>query len=206
MVIDIHAHLGWDYTYDEDFPKYPLVDKLKKLKVDIQIVQPGNCHGIDEVINQHNSIAKLCNEYPGHFFGMANPNPHLDEEEYQNEISRCIEDLGFIGIKLHTLGFAVIPGSKSGRKAFDAAKKYGVPLMVHTGVGIPFAGPVNLIKLAKEYKDVKIIMAHCGQIILANEATAVFDLCPKVYGDTSWTPGFMIKEWIKSYGPRFMLI
>lgn len=205
MIIDIHTHLGWDYTFDEDFSKKDLIDKLNYSGADIQIVQPGTCHDLEDVKIQHNNIEKLCKEFPGHFFGMANPSPHLDSEKYSNEICRCIEELGFIAIKLNPLASGVIPGSKAGGKAFNAARKYSVPIMVHTGTGVPFSGPVNIIEIAKEYFDVKIILAHCGQIIFANEAEAVFNLCPNVYGDTSWTPGFVLKNWIKKYGHRFML-
>ena len=129
----------------------------------------------------------------------------LKEEKYFDEISRCVEELGFRAIKLHPLAHGVNPSSKAGRRAFDAAREHRIPLMVHTGAGVPFAGPVNLIDLAKEYAELKIIMAHCGQIVFANEAAAVFAACDNVYADTSWTPGFFIKNWIRTYGPRFML-
>jgi len=205
MIIDVHVHLGWDFTFDENFTRESLINKMNKYKVNIQIVQPGTCHDLQSVVKQHESIAEICKEFPGHFYGMANPSPHLDVEAYNDEISRCIEDLGFIAIKIHPMAHGVIPNSKSGRKAFDAARKYKVPLMVHTGSGVPFAGPVNLIKMSKEYCDLKIILAHCGQIIFSNEAEAVFSACPNAYGDTSWTPGFTIKSWLKSYGERFML-
>ena len=205
MIIDVHSHLGWDYTFDENFTREDLISKLDNSNADIQIVQPGTCHDISQVKIEHDNISKLCKDFPGQFFGMANPNPHLDSRTYIDEISRCIEELGFIAIKIHPLASGINPSSRSGRKVFDAARKYMVPVMVHTGSGIPFAGPVNIIKLAKEYSDLKIIMAHCGQIILANEAETVFNLCPNVYGDTSWTPGFIIRKWISKHGNRIML-
>ena len=205
MIIDVHVHLGWDYTFDEDFTRVDLIDKMQTYAVDVQIVQPGACHTLGQVKKQHDDIHGLCQEYPAKFFGMANPTPHLPPAEYQSEICRCIEELGFVGIKLHPMASGVNPGSKAGRMAFDLAQKYKIPIMIHTGAGVPFAGPVNLIKLAKEYDDLKIIMAHCGQIIFANEAAAVLELCANVYGDTSWSPGFILKEWCHAFGPRFML-
>jgi predicted TIM-barrel fold metal-dependent hydrolase len=205
MIIDVHVHLGWDYTFDEDFTQAELIEKMEVYDVDVQIVQPGTCHTIEQAQAQHNAIAELCQDYPGHFFGMANPSPHLPEQDYLEEIRRCIQDLGFVAIKLHPLASGVNPGSRAGRRAFEAASRFGVPLMIHTGAGVPFAGPINLIPLAIEYADVTIVMAHCGHIIFANEAAAVFDACPNVYGDTSWSPGFVLKQWCRKYGPRFML-
>jgi len=77
--------------------------------------------------------------------------------------------------------------------------------MVHTGSGMPFASPVNLIGIAKEYPDVKIIMAHCGMSLLADEAAEAMASCPNIYGDTSWTKGFLIRKWVRKYGSRMML-
>ena len=48
-------------------------------------------------------------------------------------------------------------------------------------------------------------MAHGGQIVFADEAEMVLSMCGNVYGDTSWTPGYLLKECISKYGPRFML-
>jgi predicted TIM-barrel fold metal-dependent hydrolase len=110
-----------------------------------------------------------------------------------------------VAIKLHPMAFGVKPGSRSGLKAFDAARRHGVPLMVHTGSGVPFAGPIELLGLAEAYPDVKIVMAHCGQIVFTNEAAAVLKRCPNVYGDSSWSPGFVLREWVSAFGNRIML-
>jgi predicted TIM-barrel fold metal-dependent hydrolase len=205
MIIDVHVHMGWDYTFDEDFTKRELLEKMEQHHVDVQVVQPGSCHSIERVREQHDTIAGLCKEYPGHFFGMANPSPHLDASVYRDEIRRCIEELGFIAIKLHPMAFGVNPGSESGRKSFEAARTFDVPLMVHTGSGVPFAGPINLLGLSEQYSDVRIIMAHCGQIVFANEAAAVLGRCENVYADTSWSPGFLLREWTRAFGHRMML-
>lgn len=205
MIIDVHVHLGWDYTFEEDFPRELLVNKMNNHGVDIQIVQPGTTHNLADARRQHNAIHELCRSYPGRFYGMANPNPHLDGSQYEDEISRCVEDLGFMAIKLHTYATAVHPNSTLGRKVFSAARKYQIPVMVHTGSGMPFASPVNLIGVAADYPDVKIIMAHCGTMLLADETAAAFASCPNIYGDTSWTAGYLIRNWIRAYGPRMML-
>ena len=34
--------------------------------------------------------------------------------------------------------------------------------MVHTGNGVPFADPINLAYIAKDFNDVPIIIAHAG--------------------------------------------
>ena len=205
MIVDVHVHMGWDHTFDEDFTKEELIIKMETCNVDIQIVQPGACHDIDSVREEHDAIAELAREYPGRFFGMANPSPHLPGTLYEDEIKRCIEVLGFVGIKINTIASGVNPNSKAGRKGFTAAQRYGIPLMVHTGAGIPFASPVNLISLAEEFPDLIIIMAHCGEMVFANEAEVAFSACENIFGETSWTPGFIVKHWLRNFGERFMI-
>jgi len=31
------------------------------------------------------------------------------------------------------------------------------------------------------------------------------DLCPNVYGDTTWSPGYLLKDFVKKNGNRLML-
>ena len=205
MIVDVHVHLGWDHTFDEGFAREALLAKMAESGVDIQIVQPGTCHTLADVREQHDAIAALCREYPGRFYGMANPSPHLPDSAYRGEVRRCVKDLGFVGIKLHPLAHGVQPGSRAARKVWELAQEFGVPLMVHTGAGMPFAAPVALIPLALEFAQVRVVMAHCGHIILGGEAGAAMAACPNVYGDTSWTPGHSLRGWCRAYGPRLML-
>ena len=44
MIVDVHTHLGWDHTFDEDFTEELLLDKMRTHGIDVQIVQPGTCH------------------------------------------------------------------------------------------------------------------------------------------------------------------
>lgn len=205
MIIDIHTHLGWDHAFDEDLKLDYLLDKKDRYNVDVQIVQPGTCYDIETIRKQHNDIADLCRKYPGNFYGMANPNPTLNEKIYHIEIDRCINELGFIAIKLHPMAFGVNPELQSAKKVFDAANEHNVPLMVHTGTGFPFSNPLNLIDMAKKYSQLKIIMAHIGMITFYSEADIVMSICPNVYGDTSWSPGYLLKKFVKKNGNRLML-
>ena len=203
MIIDVHCHLGWDFTFDEDFKKEYLIEKMDY--VDVQIVQPGTTHNIEDARRQHDDIAALCREYPGRFLGMAAPNPHLPAGQYEDEIARCVGELGFVGIKLHTYAAAVHPNGKAGRRVFGAARKHGVPVMIHTGSGLPFASPINIINPAKDFPDVKMIMAHLGTMLLADEVDVAFGQCANIYGDTSWTAGYLLRRYTDGFGDRLML-
>ena len=41
MIVDVHVHLGYDHTFDEDFTREEIVEKIDAYGVNVQIVQPG---------------------------------------------------------------------------------------------------------------------------------------------------------------------
>ena len=155
---------------------------------------------------QHDAIAEAARLFPGKFYPrMANPNPHLRDDIYEAELRRCVEELGFIGVKLHTFAHAVHPGGRDGTKVFKLARELGIPVMVHTGAGIPFANPSNLIEVAERFPEVPIVMAHCGMMIMAGETILALRKCNNLYADITWTAGFQIKHWADEVGAdRFM--
>jgi predicted TIM-barrel fold metal-dependent hydrolase len=206
MIVDAHTHLGRDYVFEEDFTTERLLNGMKTGNVDASIVQPGTTFDLKIVKEQHNYIAELAKKMPKRIFGMANPSPHLPTEDYRKELKRCVEDLGFVAVKLHPLAHAVNPNSSVGRKVFLAASNLGIPVMVHTGAGVPWALPSAIIPIAKEFQNLKIVLAHCGSSIFSGEAGLAAQLCPNVYLETSWLPNFSIYGYCKSIGAdRVML-
>jgi len=203
MIIDVHCHAGYDYSFDEIYPFDKIIYKMEKHDV-VQIVQPGTTHNINRAREQHDEVYKLCKKYQGRILGMAAPNPHFEDKEYQDEIARCIEELGFVGIKLQTFATATHPNSEAGRRVFTAAQKYNIPVLVHTGNGLPFASPINLVTVAGDFPDVKIIISHTGAIVLADEVPFALSACPNIFADTSWAPGYLLLNWVRKYGNRFM--
>jgi predicted TIM-barrel fold metal-dependent hydrolase len=200
MIIDAHTHLGYDYVFEEDFTREKLLTSMEENKIDASIVQPGSVLDLKAVTEQHDAIADLSEKMPGRIFGMANPNPHLPEKEYRGELQRCVEDLGFVGVKLHPLAHAVDPHRSAGRRVFEAALDLGIPVMIHTGAGIPWALPSALISPATDFPGLKIVLAHSGSSLFSGEAVLAAKLCPNVYLETSWLPSIAIHSLCKTLG------
>jgi predicted TIM-barrel fold metal-dependent hydrolase len=205
MIIDVHSHLGWDEVFDEDFAAQDLVDAQRLHGIDITIVQPSLVHDLKTVVKLHNDIAALCRAHPGRFYGMANPNPHLPGDEYERELRRCVQQLGFVGVKIHPLAHAVNPAGRHGRRVFALAEELGIPVMVHTGAGIPWAAPSLLAPLAEAHPGVKVVVAHAGGMILGGEAGQLAERCPNVYLECSWTGGFLVRHWVDQLGAQRVL-
>ncbi len=70
---------------------------------------------------------------------------------------------------------------------FEAARRHKIPVMVHTGMGIPLAAPSLVGPRAEQYPDVPIVLAHMGFVITAGEAVLTAKRYPNLYLETSWS-------------------
>ena len=151
MILDAHSHLGDDVIFDCAHTEEDLLVNNRKYGITGGIVQPFIGRPYMEITRQyHDRIYEFCRNNRN-YWGMASINPHFRHEEYAEEAGRCIRELGFIGLKLTPVSHAVNPESEDGLFVFETARKLGVPVMVHTGYGIPFADPEKLRKAAALY-------------------------------------------------------
>ncbi|MBA7509651.1 hypothetical protein ES705_01615 [subsurface metagenome] len=207
MIIDVHSHLGeWDVVFDEAISEKDLVDSYNNNNVDIGIVQPLIVNPTEsEQKKIHNEVHVLTKKHYPRFYGMASLNPHTNPDFYYSEVSRCVKELGFKGLKISPIAHSVNPLSRDGRLAFEAAKNFNIPLMIHTGAGIPFALPSLILPMAKEYPDVFVVIAHSGSNICAAEAIIVAKECENVFLDTSWIAPHICKHFIKVLGSERLM-
>ncbi|HEX4230269.1 MAG TPA: amidohydrolase family protein [Bryobacteraceae bacterium] len=197
-IVDTHAHLGECCVFGLYSTEEELIRRMDECGVDITIVQPYP--GAKEAAKTHDSIAELCAKYPGRFFGLASATPHGDHDAYRREIERCVRDLNFVGVKLHTIGHGVNPLSEDGDFVFSTAHDLGIPAMVHTGAGVPFALPSLCIPAAQKYPGLKIILAHAGFAVFSAEAQVAASVCGNLYLETSWCIGEDIRWMISTIG------
>lgn len=199
-IVDAHSHLGACRIFDLKVEAEELVGVMEAAGITAAIVQPFP--GAPDPAKVHDEIAELAIQHPGRIFGLVSFNPHRDPEEYFREAERCVKELGFVGLKLHTIGHAVNPLSRDGGTVFQAARELEVPVMVHSGPGAPFALPAHLLPRAREFPEVKIVIAHAGFIFYTGEAFAVAKECANVYLETSWLYADDIRWLIGALGPE----
>ncbi len=196
-IVDSHSHLGPCRVFDLDHDENELVTQMDKYDVDVNLVQPFPGAPAAAI---HDRIAALGSQHPGRIFGIASINPHQDRDDYFAELSRCVNDLGFVGVKIHTIGHAMNPGGADGTMVFECAKELGIPVMVHTGPGIPFAAPTSLVAPLKRFPDVPVIMAHAGYSIFVGEALAVAGMFPQVSMEISGSGLIHVRSMVNSLG------
>lgn len=198
-IVDAHAHLGPCRVFNLLVTEEELIKSMDDNGIDISIVQPFP--GAPDPVKIHDEIARLRDKYPGRIFGIASINPHQDESFVRRELARCIKELGFVGIKCHTIGHALIPGAEDAAVIFETAKEFKVPVMVHTAAsGMPFSLPTQIIPMALQYPDIPIILAHAGACVLTSEAIILASQYQNLYLETSWVMTPDVKGAIDAVG------
>ncbi|NOZ03775.1 MAG: amidohydrolase [FCB group bacterium] len=203
LKIDAHTHLGDCKTFGIRISEDELLQGMEAYHIDASIVQPHP--GEDHPERVHDDIAALIEKHPGRFFGMISMNPNMDKERYRKEVERCITRLKFVGIKLHTFGHVTSPLSANADIVFESAKEFNVPVMIHTGPGVPFSLPSLAIPRARQYPMVPIVLAHSGAITFVSEAYVAAKECENIYLETSWCGAHRIKWLIAELGAHKIL-
>ncbi len=188
MIIDAHHHLGACRVFDVELTEDVIVATMDANDVSMCVMQPFP--GAPDPRAVHDAIADMSVRHDKRFKGIASLSPHCDAGDYFKEVERCIRKLGFVAVKLHTIGHAVNPMSADAETIFVTARDLGVPVMVHTGTGIPFADPASVLSRAMQFPEVKVILAHGGHGFLGSPAVAVAKACPNVYIETSWSTAY----------------
>lgn len=206
-VIDVHAHLGDDVVFDHHITEKDLLEGYRNTPVKGAIVQPSLPRFSLEANREiHDRIAGFCRECRElKLWGMASIYPHFTHEEYREEAYRCVRELGFVGLKLTPIGHAVDPESEDGMFAFSVADELGVPMMVHTGSGFPFADPLKVVKAARTFPNLKIVLAHAGMGMFTHQAVYAARECPNIYLEPSWVGVFDTGVIYREIGPDRML-
>ena len=185
MIIDAHCHLGSDCSFDQETDEERLARNFAEYGIDGGIIQPYIPRPyVSEYQKIHDRIHAFTLRAPNRYFGMASMNPHFLPEDYDRETIRCVRELGFVGIKITPAGHACTANSRDGMHVFELAQTLNVPVMVHSGFGIPFSDPLNVQPAAEEFPDVRIVIAHCG----ANFCTAGAILMAKQHDNVFLEP------------------
>jgi predicted TIM-barrel fold metal-dependent hydrolase len=203
-IIDSHLHLGPCRVFDAEVTADDLVRVLERNDVSLGLVMPFP--GAPDPAAIHDSIAEL-GRSSGRVQGIVNLNPHCDRGAYAAEAERCVKELGFVALKLHTVGHAVEPMSRDGRVVFEEAARLGVPVMVHTGgVGEPFASPSHCLPLAAEFSETPVVLAHAGMGVSTREAAVLAEARANVWLETSWC-SILDLLWLVEYlGPERLMM
>src|SRR5437762_1010440 len=98
--IDAHFHLGDCRVFSLNAEEDAILAAMDRHGVDAALVQPFP--GATDARAMHDRIAALARRLPGRAYGIVSLNPHAERGAWTREVERCVRELGFVGIKLHT--------------------------------------------------------------------------------------------------------
>lgn len=202
-IIDAHAHLGECNIFDLSVDFEALIRTMDEGEVHGALLQPFP--GCENPEKTHDKIAEIAKEHRNRFYGVASINPHFGAR-CEKELERCIRELGFVAVKMHTIGHAVLPTSKDAIRLCEIADELKVPVMVHTGTGIPFALPSMCLPLARQFPNVKFILCHAGYAFYVAEAMIVAKEAENVFLEPSWCTSVQLMGMIKQLGSERVMM
>ncbi len=160
------------------------IDKTVILPLDFEFLYEGG----DFTFRRYNdAAADYLRRYPDRLIAFAGVDPRRGPSAVA-ELRRCVEELGFTGLKLWTVtGFT--PDDDAYYPLYEEAQRLGLTILVHTGLGpgdsyLKTCRPVYVDKIAVDFRSIDFIMAHVGTPWV-DEALAVALKNPNVYVDIS---------------------
>ncbi|MFP6741233.1 MAG: amidohydrolase family protein [Alphaproteobacteria bacterium] len=148
-------------------------------------------------------IAEFVGRFPGRAVGLSSVDP--EEPDAADEFEHAITALGLKGIKLSPVYQYMDPRSANCYKLYEIAQAHKVPVMYHVGGAytgsLEFGDPFLLDKVAYDFPDMKIIVAHFGQpymeqtcILMRKNENIFADLSARFHRPWQLYHGIMIAQ------------
>ena len=199
QVIDFHGHVGrWD--------AYAMIDDQARMLAAMDLV------GIDRsvVFNIFHADGRTGNDEtaafiarcPDRFIGFAYVSPVSPPDALRTELTRCIDELGFRGIKLYPPSTPWPLHHERWFPIYAFADERALPVLFHTGTE-PHALPRYLNEIAPRFPRAFFVAGHSGNVDPPRqEAIAAAQAYPNIYLETCSsfrTPG-VIEELVERAG------
>ena len=183
-IFDTHTHIGSARHSGRRHHAADIVAAMDQFGVERSVAIPFPV--VEDYRGEHDEIGAAIRDYPGRFVGAACLNPFIPQQQFRDEVKRCREQFGFRALKFQPQYQALNPLLESSAFLFETALENKMALIVHTGTGIPFSLPSMYLLAARDYPQLKIIMAHCGGGgIFLGEAIVAATLFPNIYLELS---------------------
>jgi predicted TIM-barrel fold metal-dependent hydrolase len=189
--IDCHAHLSHHSRKDWEAADRNLIDMADRLQIDAlccSILSPRRPATADDFRQCNDWMAEAMRRYPGRILGYCFVNPGYIKET-RAEVSRCIEKLGFMGVKLYNDYLATEPVLWP---LVEQTIELRIPILHHAAHAYWLSPPQPRVsdggtfaELARRYPEAMIICAHIAGGGDWEWTVKSLKNAPSVYLDTS---------------------
>jgi len=176
-VIDMHSHLpGKAFNYKR-ISTSDFLHTMDQSGIDLAVVFTIDGFFYDSY-ESNNLLNEQVKESNGRLIPFCTVDPR--DETATLEIRRCINDLGFRGIKIHPWWQGVSPLDPCMNRIALEAILLDIPILFHDGTP-PFSSPLQIAYLAGQYPQLKVILGHGGGMDLWIEAVAAVKRYPNCH-------------------------
>jgi predicted TIM-barrel fold metal-dependent hydrolase len=192
--MDAHNHVGTRHGATQT--AHELLARMNSVGVEKAVILPFVEGTIDNNVVAHEAATD-----PDRLIPFCSVNP-WDGKAAIAEIRRCVEDLGFKGLKLHPTLHGYRLGDHSLMDPiFSAARDLRIIILSH-GASDLYNNPAEFNEMASSFPEVPLVMAHMGYFWETDLATKMSGRNSNLYLETSRAPIFEIMEAIKEIGPE----
>lgn len=192
--IDAHTHVGNGAAV---WTGKQVVDRMDTIGIDKTVIFP-----FTEGEWTNDIVTEAVQEYPDRLIPFCAVNPWNrggKQSSALDELEKCFK-MGFKGVKLHPTICGFPLSSKSlCNPIFEIVEAYHGVVIVH-GASDMYNHPLEFARMASRFKQVPLIMAHCGFFWLWEEAIEVAQENDNLYLETSRVPLFETRKIINSLG------
>src|SRR6266481_1115818 len=209
FAVDSHTHMGRRNTPlghgVASFLGDDLVRNMDELGIDKAVAFPLGAP-YTNYSESNATIAAEVAKFPQRIIGFCRINPNFGPQATAKALDHCLGALKLSGIKLHPeIEFFDPNEEELMEPVYEAARRYHVPVIFHTGMSSK-AAPAVIAELASKYPDVPVILGHMGVSEYVKQAVAVARQNDNIYLETSvvgWMP--LIMEAFNRVGTSKML-
>ena len=172
--ISWHEHVqqagpgGTELNIDHADNQLAIMETLGIDRIVVSIPLPGDKHCPPEAFRIANDVAyKATQRYPGKVLGMAFVNPGFQKEAL-DEVERCVNEYGFVGVKLYHHYFMDNPVQYP---LIEKCIDLNIPVLMHCGHSMDpatrarqprISDGVHMANIARRYPEATFIMGHIG--------------------------------------------
>jgi predicted TIM-barrel fold metal-dependent hydrolase len=159
MIVDAHVHMG-------------KMQGLLNLEAETDfIIEMSDEAGIDRVVVTHLTalfydmyegnrlLSEALNKYPDRMLGWATISSPNYGQEAIDEVRRCVEEDGMVGMKMYS-SLASPISEPAAIEVIAGAADMGIPILAHSD-------PWACEKVCQELPEAMLIMAHMGNTVSA---------------------------------------
>ena len=184
MLIDADCHISPTPEGGNSISTDELLRRMDHAGVDMALtwLQPPYMR---EVGPANAYVARAMKEHPDRILGFGWADPHLGKQKARDEVRRCIEDYGLLGVKFNGAqnSFYVDDPILSFPLICEVAAR-GSVLAFHVGAdAFEHTHPFRVGKVAKLFPDLPILMVHMGGVghaDLTDAAIEIAEQCPNL--------------------------